>query len=66
MKATVSGFSTIDIEIKNHDGYKNAEKPYVWLTQHDQHDESASIIIIPLEVWGALSFEVSELRAAAE
>lgn len=66
MIATLLGFSTINIEVKNHDGYKNTDKPYVWLTQHDRHDDASSIIILPLDMWAVLNTEVQELRSYDE
>jgi hypothetical protein len=60
MKSALSGFATINIEIKFNDGVSATDRPYVWLTQEAMYQDAA-VIIIPHDMWGALNHEVSLL-----
>jgi hypothetical protein len=64
MKSALSGFATINIEIKFHDGVNETARAYVWLSQEAMYQDD-SVIIFPLDMWGALVNEISELRGAA-
>lgn len=63
MKSALSGFATINIEIKFHDGVNESERPYVWLTQEVMYQDAATIVL-PHDMWGALSKEISLLTGA--
>lgn len=52
MKQELSGFSTIEIEVRFNDGYNDTVNPYLWIKQKCVIDCSLEdSIVIPVSAW---------------
>lgn len=68
MKQELSGFSTVEIEVRFNDGYNDTVNPYLWIKQKCVIDNSLEdSIVIPVSAWQDLSRAVGmAVNGAAE
>ena len=51
MKQELSGFSTVEIEVRFNDGMKDSANPYLWFTQSGTFDDERETVVIPVAAW---------------
>lgn len=51
MKQELSGFETVEIEAKFHDGYRETDNLYFWIKQESPRSNDPHIIIVPVSAW---------------
>jgi hypothetical protein len=55
MKQELSGFDTIQIQAKFHDGYRTTNNLYFWITQKGARSNAGHVIVFPVSSWHEMS-----------